>query len=207
MALLSSQLSPMWHPVTLLLSWVGFALILQAASPRLLLGLLMVSLLLAAVFAPARSWRLLRRSRWLLLSIGVLFLFFSPGEYLPGLAGRMGLTYEGVLHTGEQLGRLLAILVSLALLHEGIGTQGLLAGLYWLLGPFAWRETSVVRLMLALEFVEEKRETGWREWLAQGQQLHIDTREKFTLLMPRLRLRDMAVMGGLVMAGFLFAFW
>jgi hypothetical protein len=197
----------MWHPATLLVSWIGFALILQAAAPRLLFGLVVLCLLLGAAFAPARSLRLLRRSRWLLLSIGILFLFFTPGEYLPGFAGRMGLTYEGVAHTGEQLGRLLAILVSLALLHERIGTQGLLAGLYSLLGPFSWREASVVRLMLVLEFVEEKRETSWREWLAQGPHMDSDTRDKFTLAVPRLRLRDMAVMGGLVMAGLLFAFW
>jgi len=196
----------MWHPATLLLAWISFSLILQAASPYLLVALLTISLVLAAVFAPARSFRLLRRSRWLLLSIGVLFLFFSPGEYLPGFAGQLGFTYEGIERTGEQLGRLLAILVSLAWLHEHIGTQGLLAGLYRLLGPFSWRETTVVRLMLVLEFVEEKREIRWREWLVRHER-EIDTRDSFTLVMPELKLNDYALMGGLLVSGGLFAFW
>lgn len=196
----------MWHPASLLLSWISFALLLQSASPRLLLGLATVCLLLAVAFAPMRSLRLLRRSRWLLLSIGLLFMFLSPGEYLPGFAGQLGLTYEGVERTGEQLGRLLAILVSLALLHEYIGTQGLLAGLYRLLGPFAWREASVVRLMLVLELVEEKREIPWREWLTQ-QEWDTDVHDCFTLLMPRLRLRDRVLMSGLAMAGLSFVFW
>ncbi len=173
---------------------------------RLLAGLVVVSLLLAATLAPTRSLRLLRRSRWLLLSIGVLFLFFSPGEYLPGFAGRIGLTYEGVTHAGEQIGRLLAILLSLALLHERIGTPGLLAGLYKLLGPFSWRETTVVRLMLVLEFVEDKRVTGWREWLSQGTQADSAARNHFALVMPHLRRLDLAVMGGLAAATFLFVF-
>ncbi len=197
----------MWHPATLLVTWIGFALILPAASSGLLAGLLIVSLLLAAAFAPVRTLRLIRRSRWLLLSIGVLFLFFSPGEYLPGFAGRIGLTYEGIGHSAEQLARLLAILVSLALLHERIGTQGLLAGLYVLLWPFGWREATVVRLMLVLEFVEEKRNAGWREWLAQGQPLPTDTCEHFTLAMPRLHFRDVAVMTVVLLAGILLVFW
>ena len=196
----------MLHPATLFVSWICFALILQAATMSLLAGLVVVSLLLAATLAPTRSRRLLQRSRWLLLSIGVLFLFFSPGEYLPGFAGRIGLTYEGVTHAGEQTGRLLAILLSLALLHERIGTPGLLAGLYKLLGPFPWRETTVVRLMLVLEFVEDKRVTGWRDWLAQETQADSAERNHFALVMPHLRRLDLAVMGGLAAATFLFVF-
>jgi hypothetical protein len=205
-ALPPPQPSPMLHPATLLVSWICFALILQAATLSLLAGLVVVSLLLAAILAPTRSMRLLRRSRWLLLSIGVLFLFFSPGEYLPGFAGRIGLTYEGVTHTGEQLGRLLSILLSLALLHERIGTPGLLAGLYKLLGPFPWRETTVVRLMLVLEFVEDKPVSGWREWLSQGTQPDRAERNHFTLIMPHMRRLDLAVMGGLAVATFMLVF-
>jgi len=196
----------MLHPATLLVTWICFALILQAATMSLLAGLVTVSFLLAAILAPTRSMRLLRRSRWLLLSIGVLFLFFSPGEYLPGFAGRIGLTYEGVMHAGEQTGRLLAILLSLALLHEHIGTPGLLAGLYKLLRPFAWRETTVVRLMLVLEFIEDKRVSGWREWLSLGAQADGTERNHFALVMPHLRQLDLAVMGVLAVATFMFVF-
>lgn len=197
----------MWHPATLLVVWISFALLLQAASPRLLFALFTVSLVLSAVCAAARSFRLLRRSRWLLLSIALLFLFFSPGEYLPGLPGQLGMTYEGIERTGEQLGRLLAILLSLALLHEHIGTPGLLAGLYRLLGPFSWRDTTVVRLMLVLEFVDEKREISWREWLERpdGEAGDAGMYESFMLAMPQLRWWDLMLMGGLLVSAWLVA--
>jgi hypothetical protein len=164
-----------------------------------LTGLAAFSLLLAARFAYWRSRVLLWRSRWLLLSLAGIFLFFTPGEYLPGMAGKLGLTFEGMEQAGVQLGRLLAMLASLALLHERVGTQGLLGGLYWLMGPMPWRKMTVVRLMLVLESVEQKQSVSWREWLAPGS---ADTRmpEQYRLALPKLQLRDMALMGATLAA-------
>jgi hypothetical protein len=111
----------------------------------------------------------------LLLSLAVLFLFFTPGEYLSGFAGQMGITADGLSQAGLQVGRLLILLISLALVHEYLGTKGLLVGFYWLLRPFAGRERAVVRLMLILEQVEGLRAPqtvsifsqrfAWSEWL------------------------------------------
>ncbi len=193
----------MWHPASLLLSWLGFALALQWLPFFLLMGLAALCLVLATVFAAERSRNLLWRSRWLLLSLTLLFLFLTPGEYLPGLGGRLGLTYEGVRHAGEQLSRLLAMLASLALLHQQVGTHGLLTGLYWLLRPFPWRDATVVRLMLVLDLVEQKRQTGWREWLV-AESVDADdpenaVPEKFDLPMPSLHLQDRVLIGLLLL--------
>lgn len=201
----------MWHPASLLLTWLSFALILQWAHFPLLVALALTSVLLAGRFAYERSRTLLWRSRWLLLSLGILFFFATPGEYLPGIWGSMGLTYEGMQHGSEQLSRLLAMLASLALLHQRLGTQGLLAGFYWLLRPFAWRVTTVVRLMLVLEFVEQKRQIGWREWLVpqSGLEPGIDTLvpDYFNLSMPPLHMRDRALIACLAVAGLWVAVW
>jgi hypothetical protein len=187
----------MWHPASLLISWAGFAWVLQWLSLPWLLGFSALSLLLAALFAPLRSRRLLWRSRWLLLSLAALFLFFTPGEYVPGFPGRLGLTFDGLEQAALQLGRLLAMLVSLALLHEHLGTQGLVSGLYWLMRPFSWCKVTVVRLMLVLEFVEQKQPAGWREWLAPGDG-EASASDSIQLSVPELQHRDRLLIGGLV---------
>lgn len=129
--------------------------------------LLLITTLLAIWLAARRSRQLLWRTRWLLLSLLLLFLFATPGEYLPGLVGQVGVTYEGLAQGGEQIARLLILLLSLALLHEHLGNQGLMTGLYWLLQPFAWRDVTVVRLMLVLAYVEQKSSVAaWRQWFA-----------------------------------------
>ncbi len=191
----------MWHPVSLLLAWLAFVLVLQWLPVSLLLGIAVASLVLALTLAFERTRNLLLRSRWLLMSLVVLFLFLTPGEYLPGLGGDLGLTYEGLWHAGAHLCRLIALLASLALLHEKIGTSGLLAGLYCLLGPFAWREATVVRLMLVLEYVEQKQTAGWREWLKDGRMQEIPVSpEGYRLSLPSLHLRDKLLIGGLLTA-------
>jgi hypothetical protein len=79
------------------------------------------------------------------------------------------MTREGLEQGAEQIGRLLILLLSLSLLHERLGNQGLMTGLYWLLKLFSWRDVTVVRLMLVLEYVEEKSSvSAWRQWFAGG---------------------------------------
>ena len=199
-------LFPMWHPLTLLLAWLAFALLLQWLPIHLLIGVAAASLVLAFSLAYERSRNLLKRSRWLLLSLVMVFLFLTPGEYLPGIGGDLGVTYDGLRHAGEHLGRLLALLTSLALLHEKVGTPGLLTGLYCLLWPFAWREATVVRLMLVLEFVEQKQQVGWREWLI-GEASPAAAPENFRLPMPPLHLRDKLLIGGLLTATLSLVMW
>lgn len=197
----------MWHPASLLLSWLIFAAALALMPLPLLLSIAAGTLLLALWQAPARSRSLLKRSRWLLLTLTVLFLFVTPGEYLPGVWGRIGLTREGLDQGAEQLGRLLTLLASLALLHERTGTQGLLAGLHWWLRPFPWREATVVRLMLVLEFVEQKPTGGWRAWLEIEPDCSSDMQHDYRLAMPPLRWRDRLLMSTGLAAAMLWMVW
>jgi hypothetical protein len=163
----------MFHPATLLLAWAGFALVLP------LLPLVVLAILLILVFVPAvllakmRTLALLRRARWLFLSIALLFAFATPGLSMPGPLGQIGMTQDGLLLAAEHLARLLLLLAMLSLLHERLGTAGFVTGLYWLLGPLCFwhdlRERIVVRLMLVVEFVESGNVGGgWREWLGEA---------------------------------------
>lgn len=162
----------MFHPASLLLTWAGVALGLQWSHWTWLVPLLLITTLLAFRLATRRSRQLLWRTRWLLLSLLLLFLFSTPGEYLPGLAGQLGITHEGLVQGGEQIARLLILLLSIALLHEHLGNQGLMSGLHWLLQPFAWRDVTVVRLMLVVEYVEQRSSvSSWRNWFADESDL------------------------------------
>lgn len=179
----------MWHPASLLVLWAGLALVLQKLSLPEVAVLAAFLFLFAALFARQRTLRLVWRARWLFLSLGILFLFFTPGEYLPGLVGRLGLTHEGLERATSQMSLLLAMLASLSLLHQRLGTQGLLAGLYCLLPPFAWRRKTLVRLMLVLELVEQEKQLDWRNWLQDQAGLESEM-ESVRLAVPPLQAKD-----------------
>ncbi len=158
----------MFHPASLLLAWVVYAAGLSWLPVIWLAVFSALSSIAAFVWATDRSRRLLYRTRWLFLSLAVLYLFATPGEYLPGVAGDIGLTFEGLWQGLEHAGRLLALLTSLALLHQIVGNAGLVAGFHTLMKPLPWREATVVRLMLVLDYVEQDKTPGWRAWLMPG---------------------------------------
>jgi hypothetical protein len=157
------------HPATLLILWGAVILVLQNV-PVAPLAWLALLVLPASLFLASRRTRiLLRRTRWLLLSIAILFGFAIPGERLPGAFGDLGMTFDGLHMAAEHVLRLVLLLASLALLHQHLGNGGFMAGLHWLLAPLShWRATReriIVRLMLVLDYVENDPTAGWRSWL------------------------------------------
>lgn len=157
------------HPATLLVGWVSLILLVQSFSLTGVSLLAILVLLMAWAVAPARALLLIRRTRWLLLSIFVLFALGTPGERLEGAIGDVGFTREGLVLATEHVLRLVLALASLAAVHERLGTDGLMAGLYWMLAPLAplrsLRDRIVVRLMLVIEYVESPGGRTWRTWL------------------------------------------
>ena len=155
-----------FHPATLIAAWGLFVLLVQRISVGELAAVSLLVVPLAFFRAPRRSWALLKRARWLILSVAVLFAFATPGHPLVA-----GTTREGLALAGEHGLRLVLLLVSLAGLHEILGNAGLLAGLYVLLSPLgSWRDLRsrlVARLQLVLDYVENgPGPGGWRAWLA-----------------------------------------
>jgi energy-coupling factor transporter transmembrane protein EcfT len=183
----------MLHPATLLLAWAVCALLLPLL-PLLVLAALAVAVTLVAFrFAHLRTLTMLRRARWLFLSIAVMFAFATPGLSAPGIWGQLGVTLDGLGLAAEHVLRLLLLLNTLALLHEHLGTDGFVAGLYWLLGPVArWqslRERILVRLILVLEFVE-KGNLRWQDWLGAAD----EGPQSLALAIRQPRLIDWAVL-------------
>lgn len=178
-----------FHPAVWIAGWVVVALSLQGIELRWLAVLAAPTFFLVFVFAAGDALRLVRRARWLLLAIAVLFIASTPGERLPGVAGSFGLTSDGLSLAAEHVLRLLLLLTTLAWLLKGLRNEGLLAGLHCLLRPFGTaRDRLVVRLLLALKYAEQERDSGnWRAWLGSdgdGERSHV------RLELAGLRLAD-----------------
>lgn len=102
--------------------------------------------------------RMLRRMRWLLISMVLIFAFNTPGEYLPQWPFELAPTYEG-LHAGLlQAARLCMMLAGLALLLVTTNRENLMAGFFLLLYPLRFiklhPERFAARLWLTLHYVD-----------------------------------------------------
>lgn len=112
-----------------------------------------------------RGRKLLWRTRWLILSLFVVFAWGVAGE--PLLAGVPSPTYEGLHEAWLHLGRLLLVLMAVAAFLETMPVSELLGGTHRLLAPLRRLgfdpDRGVVRLMLVLRYVETlPRPRDWR---------------------------------------------
>ncbi|MBI5753456.1 MAG: hypothetical protein HZA59_15125 [Hydrogenophilales bacterium] len=140
----------------MLLAWVAFAVaipwldvpVLGMASALLVLGVWMGGV--------TACWRLVRRTRVLLIALVVLYAFATPGA--PLLAAWEAPTQEGLLAGALQAWRLLLMIAALALLLVRLSREQLLAGIYGLLAPAKPLglplERIAVRLWLTLHYAE-----------------------------------------------------
>lgn len=161
------------HPVTRLLAWLMLLLLVQC-----LTGWWLAAAFLAVPALPRRVLRraggLIRRTRWLLLSLFVVFAWGTAGEPasaqfgLPEFAGSP--TIEGLREGGLHLGRLLLALVVVAAFLEYLPLAALLSACNHLARPFTRfagdAERAALRLHLALHYVETlPRPRDWRTLL------------------------------------------
>ena len=146
------------HPLSLIL--LGGAVLLAATSrDGIFLYLGCSGLVLAALIAAKSDLRLLvRRSRWLLLTMLVMFGWLTPGTPLPGIPGA---SQEGLQLAADNLARFFVALATLAMLLKALDAPKLVAGLRSLLAPLALlgfsRDRIAVRLALTLQEVEASR--------------------------------------------------
>lgn len=146
------------HPASLIL--LGLAVLLAAASREE--GALFAATggigLIALMAATGHLRLLLRRSRWLLLTMLLMFGGFTPGTPVPGVPGA---TLEGLLLAADNLARLLIALSVVALILKSLPAAELVVGIRSLLAPLALfkisRDRIAVRLALTLNEVEAAR--------------------------------------------------
>jgi hypothetical protein len=192
----------MLHPTVRLIVWGAAAALVQYFPP---LGLRLACAAALAVgiwLAPKRLGLLLKRTRWLIVSLVLLFALATPGVYLLPLLGSLGPTQEGVRLGLEHLMRLLFVLATLAMLLQVTGVEGLVAGLYGLMRPLSWlgldRGRVAMRLMLVMHYVEHSPPgRHWHEWL-KGEGAAIGPLRLCLQAVP-LGASDVAVLAGLTL--------
>ena len=117
--------------------------------------------------------QLLRRTRWIMLSLLVIYAYSTPGQPLSDTLGMFSPSREGLFDGVLQPARLLAALAGLAILLDRLHRQQLIAGLYTLCAPLQWlglsRERFAVRLALTLHYAEVAmlRGRGWQDTFGQ----------------------------------------
>lgn len=199
-----------FHPAAQILTW---CLLVAAAQHLGFVSLLFATvsvILLALVFSARKFMQLIRRTRYLMLSLLLIYAYSTPGQAvfvtLEGVSPSQEGVYDGVM----QLARLVIALAGLAILLDKLHRQQWMAGLYSLLLPLDWlgwsRERCAVRLALTLHYAEIAMLRGgaqrWQDIL-QGLTEHDDEMDTHTLTLPvyRFTLADALLLG---LAGMLF---
>lgn len=161
-----------FHPAAQILTWCLLVAAMQVLLPSALL--VAAGLVLLGAFAVSRHkfMQLVRRTRWIMLSLLLIYAWSTPGHALPESLGAFGPTREGLIDGALQLVRLLAALAALAILLDRLHRQQLISGLYTLFAPLRLiglsRERLAVRLALTLHYAEVamlRSKGGWQDTL------------------------------------------
>ncbi|HYR05850.1 MAG TPA: CbiQ family ECF transporter T component [Gallionella sp.] len=191
-----------FHPAAQILIWCMLvAAIAVLASGTLLMtaGLIM---LCALAISRRKFIQLVRRTRWIMLSLLVIYAWSTPGQALPESLGVFGPTREGLIDGALQLVRLLAALAALAILLDRLHRQQLIAGLYTLFTPLRLiglsRERLAVRLALTLHYAEVavlRSKGGWQETLNGLFEPHGEADRHMELPLHRFGIGDALLLG------------
>lgn len=158
------------NPALRILLWVGVAVVIPYTPIIELIFLTGVSVVWLSVAANGISpvVKMLKRSRWLLLALFVLYGFASPGQALVPQFSSISPTIEGLSQGCLQAWRLATVLVTLSLLQHYCSRDQILAGLYTLMRPFRaiWlnAERLAARISLTLAYAQSQTEASNRGW-------------------------------------------
>lgn len=158
------------HPAARIILWCLAVFALQHLSPP---ALLLAALLLAAQLTGGGAevfLRLLRRTRWLLATMLLVYALSASGGASDGVAA-LG---AGLAAGGMQIARLVMTLAVLALLLASTPAPDLLEGMSCLLQPLCRigvnTDRFAVRVALTLHYCDAARPAAdWRLWAEQLQ--------------------------------------
>ena len=190
-----------FHPAAQILAWCILVIMMETLSPFTLLVLSAIVLTIASVISRHKLVMLLRRTRWIMLSLMVVYACSTPGEALVTRFGAFSPTHEGLTDGALQLMRLLAALAALAVLLDRLHRQQLVAGLYFLLKPLQWLGISpdrlAVRLALTLHYAEAAMLREGKDWKTELRQVfepHDEPVRQIELPEYRFGLQDAAML-------------
>ena len=160
----------MLHPAVLILTWIFLAIAIQSAHANELLLVGMPPLVIALVLASPRLFTLLHRTRWIMLSLLLIYAYSTPGEAVWPQLAQFSPTIEGGMEGLLQWCRLIFALAGLSIALSLLSQQQLISGLYALGYPLRYvglsRARVAVRLALTLRYAESAlldTAANWRE--------------------------------------------
>ena len=157
------------HAVIKIICFLIFGAAMATGSgPLLLAGFALVTALYLSELLRGVStqlpnaWKMLKRLRWLFLSILIVYLFFTPGVLLfPDVL--WGPTQEGLLQGFLRIAVLVLIVAAVNVLIGSTEQAEFLSAVSWCLQPLSWlglsHERLAVRISLTLQAVGVLRQT------------------------------------------------
>lgn len=162
------------HAAVQIYSWICLSLAVQMLNGYMLTVLAVILIIFSFKICWARFMLLLRRTRWILFSMFIIYAYTTPGAALWPQLGSFSPVADGIADGLLQLTRLLAVLAGLSILLTLLSQSQLIAGVYSLSRPFCIvglsRERFAVRLALTLRYAESamKQSRGhWRDSMEQ----------------------------------------
>lgn len=190
-----------FHPATQITVWCLLVAVMQALAPAMLLTAAGLVFLCACALSRHKFIQLLHRTRWIMLSLLLIYAYSTPGQPLLDTFGMFSPSREGLIDGVSQLTRLLAALAALAILLDRLHRQQLIAGLYALFTPLQWlglsRARLAVRLALTLHYAEAAmlRKSGrWQDVLGSLFEPHGETIRHMELPLYRFAMGDVLLL-------------
>jgi len=153
------------HPVSSLMLWLLLLIVVQFLSGLHLLAIALCLFLVCGRSVLPEWRRLVWSARWLLLSLFCILAWGSVGQ--PVWEGALAPSREGLVSALNHLGRLLVMLLLVAIVRQRMSVRDLLSAAYRLLAPlrrFGVDTTpGIVRLLLVMRQLETlPRLRDWR---------------------------------------------
>lgn len=197
------------HPAVFILLWVFLTIALQSLHEVALLSVGIPLTVIAFKISTVRLFTLLRRTRWIMISLLLIYGYVTPGDALLVQAGIYSPTLQGLTDGALQLCRLAFALAGLSVVLGLLPQQQLIAGLYSIAYPLRYlnvsRERIAVRLALTLHYAESALEDSAADWRGNIEQMLSPPefrQHDITLHAMPLTLRDSLLLaaGGAVLA-------
>ncbi len=189
------------HPASRILIYLLAALAIPGLPFFILPALLLLALVLL-VMSRRMPFRLIWRTRWLLLVLMFGYAYSLPGAPVSPHLAEFSPSWEGLRHGLEQASRLAVLLLWLDILVLRLSSEALLAGLLQLIRPFAIigldPHRAALRLGLTLRAIEgmERGRGNLRSLLELNYEPDLPQRIELRLL--PLRAKDLAIPGLLI---------
>ncbi len=182
------------HSGLLIMLWLIGVAVLQVLDYELLLAAVGFCAVAAVIYAPRRCWRLLKRIRFILIAIVVLFAGFTPGEVVLVDWPRLSPSREGIELALEHVGRVMAVVFCVAMLMEHLPPARLVGAIHALLRPFERigfpAARVAVRTLLVLRLVDAELPRSWQTWLRDDSN---DLHDPITIVQERFGPLDAAL--------------